>query len=168
MSYRIELEKENFKFSASHFTIFAADRAERLHGHNYYANCEICLSSVDPKLGLAFDFNLVKPMIRDITEGIDEFVLLPKHSPYLKLEHDGSQVKVRFGEKHYSFPAEDTQVLPVVNITSEELARYIADALLSRLKAHPEALARILRFSVGVQESRGQTVVYQIDLPIRG
>lgn len=164
MSYRIELEKENFKFSASHFTIFAADRGERLHGHNYYANCEICLSSVDPELGLAFDFNLVKPMIREITEELDEFVLVPANSPFLKVEKASGQVSVRFGEKQYSFPSDDTRLLPLVNISSEELARYIAESLLQKLKPHTDALGRIEKFSVGVQESRGQTVVYQIDL----
>lgn len=163
ISYRIELEKENFKFSASHFTIFGAGRAERLHGHNYYVYCEIELASVDPNLGLAFDFNLVKPMIREATEALDEYVLVPQKSSYLKIETDSSQVKVRFGSKQYSFPIEDTQLLPVVNITSEELARFIAEDLHARLKQHPEALGRIRTFSIGVQESRGQTVFFQIE-----
>jgi hypothetical protein len=31
--YRIVLEKEDFKFSAAHFTLFADGGAELLHGH---------------------------------------------------------------------------------------------------------------------------------------
>jgi 6-pyruvoyl-tetrahydropterin synthase len=33
--FHIELAKEDFKFSAAHFTLFGPDAAERLHGHNY-------------------------------------------------------------------------------------------------------------------------------------
>ncbi|MCM2282694.1 MAG: 6-carboxytetrahydropterin synthase [Bdellovibrionaceae bacterium] len=164
MAYRIELEKENFKFSSSHFTIFGEGQAERLHGHNYYASCEIWIDSVDPKLGLAFDFNLVKPMIREITASLDEYVLIPSSSPYLQVESVGASVRVRFAAKEYVFPSEDTRLLPVVNITSEELARHITEELVARLKAMPGTAHRIREVQVGVQESRGQTVFYQVCL----
>ncbi len=160
MAYRIELEKENFKFSSSHFTIFGAGRAERLHGHNYYASCEILLDDLDPRLGLAFDFNLVKPMIREITASLDEFVLVPERSPYLEIEATPPSVRVKFGAKEYVFPQEDTRLLPLVNVTSEELARYIGERFVERLRGHPEAARLVREVRLGVQESRGQTVVY--------
>jgi 6-pyruvoyltetrahydropterin/6-carboxytetrahydropterin synthase len=170
IAYRIELEKENFKFSASHFTIFGKGHAERLHGHNYYASCEILLDRLDPELGLAFDFNLVKPMIREITEWLDEYVLVPERSPHLEVQtieaKTGSKVRVQFGTKEYLFPAEDTRLLPLVNITSEELARYIAEQLIERLRPHTNAARLIREIHIGVQETRGQTVYYQTSLGI--
>lgn len=160
MSFRIELEKENFKFSASHFTIFGETQAERLHGHNYYACCEILLDELDPQLGLAFDFNLIKPMIREITESLDEFVLVPARSPFLQIETSSVSVKVRFGSKEYMFPLEDTRLLPVVNITSEELARHITQQLVARLQSVSAAVGLIKEVRIGVQETRGQTVFF--------
>jgi 6-pyruvoyltetrahydropterin/6-carboxytetrahydropterin synthase len=164
MSFSILLEKENFKFSCSHFTILSSDRAERLHGHNYYIAVKLMLSSIDPSLGMGFDFNLVKPLIRQIADHLDEFVLIPESSPYLKVEQNSERVTVRFLQKYYDFPAEDVRILPVANITSEELARYIATQLRSLLKLNPELVKRIQSVETGIQETRGQTVKFRIDI----
>jgi 6-pyruvoyltetrahydropterin/6-carboxytetrahydropterin synthase len=160
MSYRIVLEKEAFKFSCSHFTIFGPGRAERLHGHNYHVVTELKLTKIDPDLGMAFDFNLIKPLIREETQALDEHVLLPSRSPHLKIDAVAGTVRAHLGVKHYSFPVEDVKILPVVNITSEELACYFAQKLAGRLRATPEAIRYIESMSVGVQETRGQTVFY--------
>lgn len=163
--FRIHLAKENFKFSCSHFTIFGPDRAESLHGHNYYVTVELSLSGLDPELGMAFDFNLVKPILRSIADELDERVLLPEKSKFLKLKLEGAQVSVRFGEKSYSFPSSDSAILPVVNITSEELARYFANEFVARIrKTQSPGLKLIRKLSVGVEETRGQIVFYDVDL----
>ena len=156
--FEIHLSKETFKFSCSHFTILAADRAERLHGHNYQLRIDIQVGSLDPKLGLAFDFNTVKPLIRALCDGLDERILLPLNSPYLKVTSAGSQVDVQFGSKRYSFPAEDTFQLPLTNITSEELARYAAEQLVRSMTAVP-AWTRI---RVHVEETPGQSVSFTL------
>lgn len=163
--FRIRLAKENFKFSCSHFTIFGPGRAENLHGHNYYVSVEIGLAGLDPELGMAFDFNLVKPILRAIADDLDERVLLPENSKYLKLKLEGSQVGVTFGEKSYSFPAVDTALLPVVNITSEELARYFANEFAARLRKSQAPGVQLIRtLSVGIEETRGQVVTYDLAL----
>src|SRR6185312_1662599 len=128
--YTVHLAKEPFKFSCSHFTILASDRAERLHGHNYQVRVDISVDSVDDKLGFAFDFNAVKPMIRQLCAELDERILLPSKSPYLKIKNSATSVEVDFGPKHYAFPADDTRLLPLTNITSEELARHLCERLL--------------------------------------
>ena len=161
MSYRIILEKENFKFSGSHFTIFSATSGERLHGHNYYMTVSIGVAAVDENLGLAFDFNLFKPMIRDIAQSLDEYVLLPAHSQHLKLEEKPSSIRATFNQKFYEFPKEDVRVLPVTNVTAEELARFISCALITRAKSEcPEIFENLTTLSIGVEESRGQSVFY--------
>src|SRR3954468_23190636 len=135
--YTLHLAKEPFKFSCSHFTILAADRGERLHGHNYQVRVSIRVKSTDPKLGLAFDFNEVKPLIRNLCDGLDERILLPLNSPYLSIKTDSGQVAVTFGKKRYSFPQEDTLTLPLVNITTEELARWTCESLVAQMTPLP-------------------------------
>ena len=97
--FTIHLAKEPFKFSCSHFTILAADRAERLHGHNYQVRVEIGVGRLDPQLGFAFDFNTVKPMIRKFCDGLDERILLPTKSPFLRLNSGTTTVEVQFAKK---------------------------------------------------------------------
>lgn len=156
--YVIHLAKEPFKFSCSHFTILASDRAERLHGHNYQVRVSIKVKGTDPKLGLAFDFNEVKPLIRRFCDDLDERILLPINSPYLSLKSEGAQMNVGFGAKRYSFPVEDILGLPLVNITSEELARYACEKLALRMQALPSWT----EVEVNVEETRGQSVSYAI------
>jgi 6-pyruvoyltetrahydropterin/6-carboxytetrahydropterin synthase len=154
--YVIHLAKEPFKFSCSHFTILSSEHAERLHGHNYQVRADIGLKTLDPKLGLAFDFNLVKPMIRQVCDDMDERILLPARSPYLQLQSDADNVHVVFAKKKYSFPLDDTLCLPLVNITCEELARYFHE----RLSAAMQTVDNWTSLSVQVEETRGQSVSF--------
>jgi len=157
--YEIHLSKETFKFSCSHFTILAADKAERLHGHNYQLRVDIEVPDTDSKLGMAFDFNVVKPSIKDFCDRLDERILLPKNSPYLKLQANGSQIEASFQSKRYSFPAEDTITLPLTNITSEELARHAAHDLKKVLSG----LSGWRALRVHIEETRGQSVSYTLE-----
>ena len=168
MSYRIILEKENFKFSGSHFTIFSAVSGERLHGHNYYVTVSLGVAEVDENLGLAFDFNLFKPMIREIATGLDEYVLLPEHSIHLQLERKPNSIRATFNNKFYEFPIEDVRILPVTNVTAEELARFISNELVTRSRAEfPEIFKNLTTLSIGVEESRGQSVFFDAILKLQ-
>lgn len=152
--YGIHLAKELFKFSCSHFTIFSREHAERLHGHNYQVRVSIQVAATDSNLGLAFDFNLVKPMIRKTCDAMDERILIPEKSPYLKINKEGTQIRVQFAEKRYEFPLEDTICLPLVNVTTEELARYVAENLRSDMSELPGWT----ELEVNIEETRGQSV----------
>jgi 6-pyruvoyltetrahydropterin/6-carboxytetrahydropterin synthase len=168
MSFRVVLEKENFKFSCSHFTILGPDSAERLHGHNYYVRVELELLKLDPTLGMAFDFNEVKPLVRDVLEELDERVLLPAKSPFLQIESKTGTVAavLTIGDrkKRYELPEEDVMLLATVNITSEELSRLIAEKIASGLRAKPAVGQRIRSLAVSVEETRGQSVVYTLTI----
>lgn len=155
--YTVHLAKEPFKFSCSHFTILSSEHAERLHGHNYQMRVDVELEKVDPKLGMAFDFNEIKPMIRMICTELDERILLPSESPYLKIENDGAQLSVSFNKKNYVFPSEDCLILPLSNITSEELARYACERLSTAMKAQQFWTS----IRVEVEETRGQSVSFE-------
>lgn len=158
MAFQIHLGKENFKFSCSHFTIFSADSAERLHGHNYQVRFDLGVGNLKEDLGFAFDFNLVKPHIKDLCDELDEFILVPTGSPYLKVKQEGSQVNVTFNEKHYSFPKGDVRLLPITNISTEELALYLARGLSTRI----ENIEGWTSMQVVVEETRGQSVSYSM------
>ena len=169
MSYRIVLEKENFKFSVSHFTIFGPDEAERLHGHNYYVTVDLGIDKVEHDLGLAFDFNTVKPIIREIADHLDEYVLLPELSPHLEIERKQNSVRATLKQtsKHklYELPNEDVRLLPMTNVTAEELARYVSVQLLEKMRLRcPSVSSSLKTLSIGIQESRGQSVYYSAPL----
>lgn len=154
--FQVCLAKETFKFSCSHFTILSPTAAERLHGHNYQVRVELIVDELDPQLGFAFDFNTIKPIIRKICDSIDERILLPAKSPFLKLRHEGAQLHVEFGHKTYAFPHDDTFLLPLVNITSEELARHFGD----ELAKHLSSISGWKHLAVNIEETRGQSVTY--------
>ena len=159
MTYTVRLAKDNFKFSGSHFTIFGDGIAERLHGHNYYVTVAIQFKELDKKTGLAFDFNSVKPVIKELCDSLDEKVLLPKNSPFLEISQKGSQVDVSFSKKHYSLPKEDVAILDLVNISSEELSRHLA----SKLKQAWPLFSKMQSLAVSVEETRGQSAECRID-----
>jgi len=154
--YTIHLAKEPFKFSCSHFTILSAEKAERLHGHNYQLRVDISVKDVDPKLGFAFDFNTAKPLIRAFCDELDERILIPTRSPYLQVKESGNSLEVQFMDRRYSFPMGDTLLLPLTNITSEELARYAWEKMADALSALPRWTA----LQVHIEETRGQSVSY--------
>lgn len=154
--FQVCLAKETFKFSCSHFTILSATTAERLHGHNYQVSIELSVEELDPRLGFAFDFNAIKPVIRQICDSIDERILLPEKSPFLRLKEDGTQVHAAFGQKIYAFPKEDTFLLPLVNITSEELARHFGN----ELAKHLAGISGWKQLAVNIEETRGQSVTF--------
>jgi 6-pyruvoyltetrahydropterin/6-carboxytetrahydropterin synthase len=121
---RIELAKEAFKFSAGHFTIFSATRRERLHGHNFsVAAAFTCAVGRD---GLALDYGRAKRLLQGLCDELDEWFLLPGTSPHLSIrEGDAGRVEAVFDGEAIPFPEADVKILPVANITLEELAGYL-------------------------------------------
>lgn len=152
MKTTLILEKENFKFSVSHFTIFDAQRAERLHGHNYALRVECEVTSLDPKTSMAIDFNQLKPVIRKVCDTLDEHVLIPENSPYLKISKIKDGVIVQFHTKTYQFPLEDVRLLPLTNITSEALSHYVTQKLVTETAQLP-----LVSIAVTVTETSGQS-----------
>ena len=147
----IEITKDYLHFSAAHFTIFSATDRENLHGHNFFVGC--FLDSNVGAEGLCFDYNVVKTKLNQLCEALDEFTLLPAASPHLTIEESGDQVVARFADEHLQFLARDVLVLPVRNVTIEELAGYFNQQLL----ADPEIAALpVLSLTVRVSSGPGQ------------
>jgi 6-pyruvoyltetrahydropterin/6-carboxytetrahydropterin synthase len=124
----LRLSKQAMKFSAGHFTLFGPGRRERLHGHDYRVSATLRARVGDD--GLCFDYGMLKRRLMALCEEVDEYVLLPGESPLLSVERDGARVHAVFGEERIPFLASDVLVLPVANITLEELARWFLGRLL--------------------------------------
>jgi 6-pyruvoyltetrahydropterin/6-carboxytetrahydropterin synthase len=124
----IELFKEEMKFSAGHFTIFGAGKRENLHGHNFVVSLDIEGEVVD---GMMADYGAYKRAVMELCKRWDETFLLPQASPHLQLRHDGTHVHCRFADEDFSFLMRDVTLLPVANVTLEELSRLLGEALVA-------------------------------------
>ena len=143
------INKEAHKFSAAHFTIFSATERERLHGHNYSVSARIVAPMGDN--GFSADYNVYKRRIAEICEQLDEYMLVAGRSLFQELREDGDTLRVTFNGKTLIFPLDETRVLPIVNVTVEELAHYFLNRLL--IKSSGEALAEV---EVSVSSGPGQ------------
>jgi 6-pyruvoyltetrahydropterin/6-carboxytetrahydropterin synthase len=153
--YRIVLAKEDFKFSAAHFTLFGDGRAELLHGHNYRVRVELAGGELDGD-GLLVDIERPKRELRALCARLDSRTLIPTMSPRLEWTREGDSIEVRFGARTYRFPAEDTLLLPLANTSIELLARLFWQDLAPHL-----AGSRVDSLAVSVEETAGQECWYE-------
>jgi len=126
----IEISKEYLHFAAAHFTLFSATERENLHGHNFQVTLDATARVQQD--GLTFDYNILKKALKLLCDELDEQVLMPSTSPYLEIDKDETYTYVIFDGERIPFLARDLTLLPVRNITVEELAHYLLDQLLSR------------------------------------
>jgi 6-pyruvoyltetrahydropterin/6-carboxytetrahydropterin synthase len=154
--YRIVLEKDRFKFSVAHFTIFSRRKAERLHGHNYYVRASFGFQELSSDTGMGPDMGGLKRAIDRLCEKLDERVLIPQSSPYLTIEKSRLSVRVQMGAKSYEFPKEDVLLLPITNISCEALAEYFWASLKSSLRG----LKGLGELTVEIRETTGQSASF--------
>jgi 6-pyruvoyltetrahydropterin/6-carboxytetrahydropterin synthase len=134
-STRIEISKEYLHFAAAHFTLFSDTERENLHGHNFQVTLDAEAPVQDD--GLTFDYNILKRTLKALCDELDEQVLMPEHSPHLAIEQGDGYTYAVFNAERIPFLARDLTLLPVRNVTVEELAHY----MLERLVAHDDIRA---------------------------
>ncbi|MGA1525425.1 MAG: 6-pyruvoyl trahydropterin synthase family protein, partial [Planctomycetota bacterium] len=120
-TWSIQIHKDYLKFSAAHFLIFPDGSAERLHGHNYkvYVDVETPLD----RHGLVINFKEIKPIIREVVDELDEYVLIPGQHPVLTCEpRDDGLYDIRYGDRRYLIPIDEVRLLPISNSSAENLA----------------------------------------------
>jgi 6-pyruvoyltetrahydropterin/6-carboxytetrahydropterin synthase len=158
-SWGIDITKEYFKFSAAHFLIFPDGSAERLHGHNYRVYVEI--EAELGEHGLVIDFKMIKPLIRELCDGLDERWLIPGEHGELTCTRRGDGVtEVRHGGRYYAAPDGDVLVLPINNTSSENLATWLGRELRARVERRfPDVVVEGLRLAV--EETSGQRGIYR-------
>lgn len=148
---RIFLKRQDLKFSAAHFTIFDDQESEKLHGHNYFVYVIMEWGQdFQPQNGLLVDFDRLKRQLKQFLSEFDEKVLIPAHTDVVVSSNENSLI-VNFRERSYCFPKNEVRVLPIRNISVEELSQYLGRELLSVWSdTHLDALI------VGVEETPGQ------------
>lgn len=124
----IELQKEAMSFSAGHFTIFSATERESLHGHNYQVS--VALYTWVDKIGLSFDYRFYKKHLQTLCKKLDQTFLMPGLSPHLTWQEENGYVWFTFNHEKIPFLPSDVTIIPVSNITVEELSRWFIQELL--------------------------------------
>ncbi len=156
--FSVHVAKENLKFSAAHFIAYAGFR-EPLHGHNYQVG--VYLEGGLASTGYVIDFGLIKKLTKEIVDRLDEHTIIPANSDCLTIEGpaDG-QLRVRYENDEFVFPAHDVRLLPIVHSSAEELARYIWNQLTDALRTR-DALAQVTVIEISVAEGPGQSAIYR-------
>jgi 6-pyruvoyltetrahydropterin/6-carboxytetrahydropterin synthase len=157
-SYWVSLEKEQLIFSAAHFITFNGNICERIHGHNYRVRCDVA-GPLDENQ-YVIDFIALRDSLFELTQELDHHVLLPTRHQQIRVETDDREVVVRFEAKRWVFPREDAILLPVENTTAEQIARYLIDRLIEKLR--DRAVACPQRIRLAVDENEGQWGVCEV------
>lgn len=147
----IDIAKDYLSFSAAHFTIFSATERENLHGHNWQLAAAASAAVGDD--GLCFDYVRLKSVMKRLCEELDETLLLPTQSPHLEIEEGAEEVQVHFSDERMRFLRRDVTLLPVRNVTVEELARWLGARIRSASELADVAFERLtVRVSSGVNQ----------------
>ncbi len=149
----VELQKPSMSFSAGHTTIFSATDREPLHGHRY--DVYLALSTQIEKNGLAFDYRYYKDRVQALCKQLHQTFLMPTKSPFLIYDEDDAYYYFTFNHKKMVFLKEDITLMPLANITIEELSRWFIQELI-----HDElALERhhIARLVIKIFSAPGQS-----------
>jgi len=160
-TYRVDVSKEQFVFSAAHFITFASDICERIHGHNYGVR-----ASVEGPLDenrYVVDFIALRDAVLQQTQALDHHVILPSDHAEIKITSDEKETTATFRDRRWVFPNEDCVILPVINTTAEEIARVIAGRVIAQSYAK---FGQHLPFlEVAVDENCGQWGVCRMPWP---
>jgi 6-pyruvoyltetrahydropterin/6-carboxytetrahydropterin synthase len=162
MAYSIRFDGDALSFPASHFITFGnPEKVEALHGHNFRVRAEI----VGPlgKLGYVVDFLPAYDALKKICDTLSHKILLPANHPYIKIRPVEDTVNVKLPPLYWSFPANDTLVLPLINTTTELLAEYIAKTFNKMLEEYGafESKTSEYKLKIELEEAPGMWGVYE-------
>lgn len=149
----IELFKEDMKFCAGHFTVFSSTVRENLHGHNY--NLFGAFTTIIEDEGLSFDYRFYKAKLYALCDHLDETVLLPGLCKYLTISEEGDYYHVRFSSETIIFLKRDVTILPITNVTVEELSNWFLQQLIKDPKELD--INKLVRIEVKVYSRPGQS-----------
>ncbi|MCJ7606237.1 MAG: 6-carboxytetrahydropterin synthase [Thermoplasmata archaeon] len=134
-------------FSATHL-ISGHYKCGRLHGHDYGINA--CIHGEIGPDGVIMDFISVKELLRGIAAELDHKTLIARRDPDTSI----GEISVSYSSrgKEYKFPLEDCALLDVNVTSAEELANFVLQRVLEKVR-FPDNVRRV---EVGVDEGKGQ------------
>jgi 6-pyruvoyltetrahydropterin/6-carboxytetrahydropterin synthase len=157
LNYSIKVYKQYFNFAASHFLIFKDGTREPLHGHNY----RVMLRGEANELqsDMVFDFLDIKPIVREVCNGLDHKLLLPKENPQIEIYTSAENINLKTPcGANFSFPSQDVLLLPIQNTSAERLAIYICAEIRKLTSARFNFKFKSLE--IEVEETPGQSAVF--------
>jgi 6-pyruvoyl-tetrahydropterin synthase len=126
----IEIGGPDFRFSAAH-TGLHSGRFEPMHGHTYIPTLTLC--GVPDASGMVVDFREARAALRQVVDPLRSRTLLAGNAGAASPACDVDAVRFTDGAKEYLLPAEDVVILPIANTTTEEIAAYLLDQVVSAL-----------------------------------
>lgn len=159
--FRVRVTKDHLVFSAAHFITFNGNICERLHGHNWRVAVEVGGPLDENRY--VFDFIALRDNCQTIVNELDHRVLLPTMHSMILVTAGEDEVEARFENRRWLFPREDCVLLPIINTTAEEIARWIGQRLLTSWKNQPQLTLNWLQ--VEVEENFGQWAICKLHLP---
>jgi 6-pyruvoyltetrahydropterin/6-carboxytetrahydropterin synthase len=149
----IELHKEELKFSAGHLMFLSATQRESMHGHDYQVS--VAFKTLITHNGIAFDSRFYKDRLTGLCQILDYHFILPSQSEYMRIEETETNLITHFNGQIVSFLREDAVVLPICNVTLEELSNWFLTQLMMNeadIKEH-----QIKEITVKVFNGRGES-----------
>ena len=157
MILEIDGDYSGIKFSACHF-IPRHEKCSRLHGHSYILRLRLEGDIGDN--GMVMDFVSLKKELRSYAAEFDHRTLLPGRSELVTLTETDDSVEAVCDGKRYVFPKMDVIILDVPTTTAEEMTKLMAE----RMVKNVEFPKNVRSVSVGLDEERGQTAWYKVEL----
>lgn len=117
--------------------LYSADRRESMHGHDYQIH--VAFHAMIEQNGMSFDCRLYKQRLQKICQSLDYRFLLPSQSEYMTVAEENDRWIATFGTQIMPFLKQDAVVLPICNVTLEELSQWFLDQLTqdqAELKKH--------------------------------
>jgi len=155
--FSIEVAKDYFNFASAHFLIFANERREPLHGHNYQVS--VTMEGELDRAGVVLDFISFKPLVKQVCDALDHRTLIQTKSSAISVRTNVREVEILYKKQKLLLPRGDVILLPIVNTSTELLAEYIARQI--KRKVRQKFAAKIRYMEVAVEEARGQSGIFR-------
>ena len=164
--WTLHIRKDGLKFAAAHMTVFPDGSKENLHGHNYQVELTVELAE-PPILARMLSYERFKQALRTVCSAWDEKVLIAGDNPWLEpLAAVEGDYAFRLCGKRYVLPADEVAVLPLDNITAENLAQLLCERFWAELLGDSSVAwsERVAAISLRIDESPGQGATYAVTL----
>jgi len=165
--FTVRVASPGLHFNAAHFVIFGPDSCESIHGHDFRVSATI-EGDLSPT-GWVVDFVVLESALAQIIREFDHTLLVPGESPWLQVVNDGTSIELRAGLRSWRFPSGDCRMIPIPNVTTELLARYIGVCLREKLHAElGHGVAGLKAMTIELSESEGCTASWTCAFSAQG
>lgn len=117
--------------------------------------------------GYVMDFGEVKGVVVAICKEWNERFICPMNSDALEIKTVEGNLTIDCEDgAHFSFPADDCLLLPIVHSSAEEIAEYFCSLLVKRLSLNYLVNRKVTKLEISVAEACNQEALYTVDLSL--